>query len=111
MALQALGYVGIRAKTLEDWAVFGTSYLGMQLVDKSQSTLAFRMDDRKQRVIIDRDGGEGASFFGWEVAGAPALDALAAHLEANRIAVARGSRALAEQRRVKDLIVLRDPVG
>jgi 2,3-dihydroxybiphenyl 1,2-dioxygenase len=111
MALQALGYVGIRAKALDDWATFGKNYLGMQLVDRSQSTLAFRMDDRKQRVIIECDGGEGPGFFGWEVASASALDALAAHLEANAIAIARGSRALAEQRRVKDLIVLRDPLG
>ena len=111
MTLQALGYVGIRAKALDDWATFGRDYLGMQLTDRSQSTLAFRMDDRKQRVIVECDGGEGTGFFGWEVASASALEALAAHLEANRIAVARGSRALAEQRRVKDLIVLRDPMG
>ena len=30
-------------------------FLGMQLVDKSRSTLALRMDDRKQRVIVHAD--------------------------------------------------------
>ena len=52
MQLQSLGYVGIRSKDLDDWAAYGTRFLGMQLVDKSRGTLALRMDDRKQRVII-----------------------------------------------------------
>src|SRR5262245_53489958 len=111
MSIQALGYIGLRAKELDDWADFGTRYLGMQRIDKSRSTLAFRMDDRKQRVIVDADGGQGIGYFGWEVENATALDALAARLEAAGVKVARGSRALADERRVKDLIVFQDPAG
>ena len=111
MQLQSLGYVGIRSKDLEDWAAYGTRFLGMQLVDQSKNTLALRMDDRKQRVVIQADESEGPSFYGWEVADAAALDALAARLETSGVRVARGSRALAEERRVKDLIVFADPVG
>ena len=43
MNLNALGYVGIRTHNLEDWAAYGTRFLGMQLVDKSRGTLALRM--------------------------------------------------------------------
>jgi 2,3-dihydroxybiphenyl 1,2-dioxygenase len=111
MKLQSLGYIGIRTKNLDDWATYGSRFLGMQLVDKSLSTLAFRMDDRKQRVVVHNDGGEGTGFYGWEVADAGALDALAAHLERSGVQIARGSRALAGERRVKDLIVFNDPVG
>ncbi len=111
MQLQSLGYVGIRSKDLEDWAAYGTRFLGMQLVDKSKNTLALRMDDRKQRVVIQADESEGPSLYGWEVADAAALDALAARLETSGVRVARGSRALAEERRVKDLIVFADPVS
>ena len=111
MNLNALGYVGIRTKNLDDWADYGTRFLGMQLVDKSRGTLALRMDDRKQRVIIHSDEDEGPSFYGWEVDNAGALDALAAHLEKSGVKVARGSRALADERRVKDLIVFSDPIG
>ncbi len=111
MNLNALGYVGIRTKNLEDWAAYATRFLGMQLTDKSRGTLALRMDDRKQRVIVHTDADEGPSFYGWEVADAAALDALAAHLERNGVKVARGSRALADERRVKDLIVFADPIG
>jgi len=108
---QALGYVGIRAKNTEDWASYGPSLLGFELVDKSRASLAFRMDDRKQRVMIDADGGEGIKFFGWEVEDGAALDALAADLDNRNVKVARGSRALADERRVSELIVLGDPVG
>ena len=67
MDIQGLGYVGVRAKSLDDWAGFGTRFLGMQLVERTAKTIALRMDDRKQRVVVDEDGGEGVAFFGWEV--------------------------------------------
>ncbi|MFL6799628.1 MAG: VOC family protein [Xanthobacteraceae bacterium] len=111
MDIQGLGYVGIRAKSLEDWTSFGTRFLGMELIDKSAKTLALRMDDRKQRVVVSEDGGEGVGFFGWEVADAAALDRVAAKIETAGVAVARGTRALAQERRVKDLVVLSDPLG
>jgi 2,3-dihydroxybiphenyl 1,2-dioxygenase len=111
MSTQALGYLGVRAKDLGDWPSYGSGLLGLQRIDRSRSSIAFRMDDRKQRIIVDADGGEGIAFFGWELADATALEAAAARLEAAAIPVARGSRALADERRVKDLIMLQDPVG
>ena len=93
MVPQALGYVGVRAKDLGDWASYGSGLLGLQRIDKSRSTLAFRMDDRKQRIIVDADGGEGIGFFGWEVADAAALDAIAAQLEKQRRSRSRAAPA------------------
>src|SRR6476661_7312895 len=61
MDIQGLGYVGVRAKSLEDWTSFGTRFLGMQLIDRSAKSLALRMDDRKQRVVVSEDGGESAT--------------------------------------------------
>jgi len=111
VSIEGLGYVGVRSKSIEDWAGFGKDFLGMQIVDKSAKTLALRMDDRKQRLVVTEDGGEDVAFFGWEVADASALDQFAARLDAAGVALARGSRALADERRVKDLIVLSDPLG
>ena len=51
MGIEALGYIGVRAKDLGDWASYGANFLGLQRIDKSRSTLAFRMDDRKQTEI------------------------------------------------------------
>jgi 2,3-dihydroxybiphenyl 1,2-dioxygenase len=111
MDIQGLGYVGVHAKSLEDWTSFGTRFLGMQLVERSAKAIALRMDDRKQRVVVSEDGGEGLGFFGWEVADAAALARCAARLESAGVAVARGSRALADERRVGELIVSADPLG
>src|SRR5271168_1380460 len=111
MKLQSLGYVGVRTGDIDQWATYATRFLGMQLVDKGRSALALRMDDHRQRVIVNADTGEGLGFDGWNVADAAALDALAAHLEKHGVAVARGSRALADERRVKELIVFNDHIG
>jgi 2,3-dihydroxybiphenyl 1,2-dioxygenase len=111
MQLQSLGYIGVRTGDVDQWATYATRFLGMQLVEQSRGARAFRMDDRKQRLIVKADVSEGIGFYGWEVADAAALDALAAHLEKSAVAVARGSAALAAERRVADLIVFHDPVG
>jgi 2,3-dihydroxybiphenyl 1,2-dioxygenase len=111
MNLTSLGYVGVRSKQLEDWDGFASGLFGMQRIDTASTVRAYRMDDRKQRLIVNAAEDDGPAFYGWEVADAPALDALAAHLDRNNIQVARGSRALADERHVADLIVFRDPVA
>jgi len=111
MTVQALGYVGFGSKDLDDWRQFGTGLVGLQAVERGNSLLAFRMDDRKQRIVIDRAMADGERFFGWEVADAAALDALAARLEAARIDVVAEPRTLADTRRVRALISFRDPAG
>src|SRR5690242_5517756 len=86
MAVQGLGYAGFGSDALDDWRQFGTGLIGLQAVERGNNLLAFRMDDRKQRIVIDRALGDGTRFFGWEVADGAALDALAAKLEAAGVA-------------------------
>jgi len=109
--LSTLGYAGFGSDRLEDWRQFGTGMVGFQAVERGNSLLAFRMDDRKQRVVIDRAMGEGARFFGWEVADQTALDALAARLEKAGIRVTAEPQTLADARRVRALISFHDPAG
>src|SRR5258705_12207045 len=111
MPLQALGYAGFGSSALDDWRQFGTGLVGLQAVGRSPSLLAFRMDDRKQRIVIDRWMPEGARFFGGEVTDAAALDALASRLEKAEDDVTAEPHALADNRRVRSLISFRDPGG
>jgi len=111
MEINALGYIGIQSQRLDDWSGFATKLLGMQPIDRGGGVRAFRMDDRKQRLIVTAHDGEQAGFFGWEVADAAALDWLAARLEQNGTAVRKGSRQLAEERHVAELIAFDDPAG
>ena len=95
------------------WTTGGSSdrLVGLQAVERGNSLLAFRMDDRKQRIVIDRAMPEGARFFGWEVADAAALDALAARLEQAGVEVTAEPQTLADARRVRGLISFHDPAG
>lgn len=82
--LTALGYIGICSGKLDDWNTYATRLLGMERVDGAGPVRAFRMDDRKQRLIVTGDENEGLNFLGWEVTNAAALDAVAARLEFTR---------------------------
>src|SRR5256886_1726164 len=109
--ISGLGYAGFGSDKLEDWRQFGTNLVGFQAIERGNSLLAFRMDDRKQRIVIDRAMGDGARFFGWEVADGTALDALAARLEGAGVAVTTEPQTLADARRVRGLISFHDPAG
>ena len=77
MSIDALAYIGINSERLEDWAAFGARFLGLQVVEQTRGIVKFRMDDRKQRIIVRR-GVPDTGLTGWEVASAAALDAVAA---------------------------------
>ncbi len=111
MEIAGLGYIGVGSTGLDDWSDFATRWLGMQEVEHGSSVRRFRMDDRAQRLVVDGNLPEGARYFGWEVAGAEALDSLAGRLDAAGISVRRESAALAGQRRVTELISFADPAA
>ncbi len=109
MAITGLGYMAIGSDRAADWAAFATGIIGMQRVDRGAGVQAFRMDDRRQRLIVS-DQVEG-NVIGWDVPDAAALDALAARLDAAGIRVTPGARRLAEERQVAALIRFQDPQG
>ncbi len=111
MEIQALGYVGIGASDLSQWTDFATGWVGMQMVEQGNASRAFRMDDRRQRFVVDRALADGERYFGFEVADAAALQTLAARLDAAGVAVQQAPRALADQRFVRELITFQDPGG
>lgn len=111
MEIQALGYFGVGSRELSDWHQFGTSLVGFQAVEKSKSLLAFRMDDRKQRIVVDKELPEGSRFFGWEVSDAAALNALAAKLDRAGVEVRWEPKTVADARHVPSLISFSDPAG
>jgi len=55
--------LGVGASNLDDWSQFATRQLGLQQVDRSEVSRSFRMDDRKQRLMVDRALPPGATYF------------------------------------------------
>ncbi len=92
MNILALGYVGISTDQLDDWLDYGVNLLGLQQVDASARSVAFRMDDRRQRLHVEKDGLEGCRFFGWEMAGTTPLQRAAGEVEAHGLSVSSGAR-------------------
>lgn len=111
MDILSLGYIGISTRTLGDWVDYGSKLLGLQSIDQSARSVAFRMDDRYQRIHVEEDGLAGCRFFGWEMLDATALDVAAAELESHKVKVMRASGGLADRRQVDDLIYFHDPLG
>ncbi len=111
MRPSSLGYIRVSAKEIDGWRSFATSLLGLQVVDRSRNTVAFRMDNYAQRILVESDGGSTINAYGWEMNSAADLDAMAAQIERAGHRVERGTRALAEERMVKDLIYTIDPAG
>ena len=109
MTLTSLGYIGIQSSRLADWDGFATDLLGMQKVDGGTAQNAFRMDDRKQRLIVSRDDSEGLAFMGWEIGSVDELEELVHRLENAGVAVKLESNAFADQRHVGRLISFADP--
>ncbi|WP_317930406.1 VOC family protein [Halioxenophilus sp. WMMB6] len=109
MEISSLGYIGINSARIDEWSSYATKLLGMQQIDSGASTRAFRMDDRKQRLVVTGAENDGLGFMGWEVPNAMALGALASRLENAGVAVEVAPQALADERFVTQLIRFRDP--
>ena len=111
MAICSLGYLGVHSDKLDDWSGFATKLLGMQRVDRASKYLSFRMDDYQQRFVVTGEKGDSLAFMGWEVEQKQDLAMYAARMETAGVAVTQGSRELADQRLVEDLIAFNDPAG
>jgi len=110
MALHSFGYFRARSDRIDDWAEYGPKLLGLELVERTRGTLVFRMDDRKQRVVISSEL-EAEHIFGWEVGSAAELDMLSARIEAAGRPVSRLGAADCAVRAVGGGIAFTDPAG
>jgi 2,3-dihydroxybiphenyl 1,2-dioxygenase len=111
MAVQGLGYVGVDAKGFDAWRAFGTDVLAMQIVERGADAVALRMDDRCQRVLVQRAERDGPAFYGFETAGAQALQETVGKLEAAGAPVTRATERELALRGVDDMVWCRDPAG
>lgn len=111
MSICALGYLGVRSDKLEDWGDFAGKLLGMQKIDRGAKALAFRMDNRMQRLLVSDEPGDTLAFMGWEVEHRDDLQDYAMRLDKAGVRVHAGTKALCDRRFVEDLIWLEDPMG
>ena len=80
LMIKALGYLAFRTDRIAEWGDYARGLLGLQLIDRGPGQLAFRMDDRCQRLMVVEEPGQPLACMGWEVADAAAMEAVAARL-------------------------------
>jgi 2,3-dihydroxybiphenyl 1,2-dioxygenase len=83
----------------------------MQKIDRGSTALAFRMDDRMQRLLVSNEPGDTLAFLGFEVDSREDLQHYAAKLEKAGTRVHSGTGELADRRFVRDMIWFLDPMG
>ncbi len=106
----ALGYFVFNATNLEAWKTFAIDLIGMQPGGTSDTkTLALRLDNQTQRVVIEQSDNDDLVAVGWEMDSEEALEALVAHIDAQGVPVQLADRALTQQRQVEKLYCCTDP--
>lgn len=111
MAVAALGYVVARARDLAAWRDFAGGVLGLMPADAPADSLAFRIDERPFRLLIEQGGTDGVSAAGLECATAAEFAAACARLRGAGVAVQDASPAEAQARHAQALARCADPDG
>ncbi len=106
----ALGYFVFSASNLDAWKTFAVDLIGMQPASNTdKNTLALRLDNQTQRVVIEKSDNDDLAAVGWELDSEETLEALVAHIHAQGVPVQLADRALTQQRQVEKLYCCTDP--
>lgn len=110
--IKALGYMRIQATDVAAWREFGTKVLGMmEGTGDDPAALYLRMDDFAARLVIVPGESDRLLASGWEVADAPALQAVRERLAKAGVEYAEGDKAEVSDRKVEAFIQFSDPSG
>jgi 2,3-dihydroxyethylbenzene 1,2-dioxygenase len=112
-AVTELGYVVFGVSDLAAWRDFATRLIGLEAFEEPREPhrLYLRTDYWHHRIVLEEDGADDLGAAGLRVAGPEELAALRGRLTQANIAFEDGGGAFAAERRVLDLIRLRDPAG
>lgn len=111
-SLSTLGYCVIGVSNLEEWEIFATTILGMQVGRRDEGrSLALRMDENAQRILLEKSADDDLTAAGWQLDTEEHLEEYVQHLRDAGIDVSDGGAALAQRRRVEKLYTCNDPNG
>ncbi len=112
ISVTQLGYVGFEVADLEAWERFATDVLGLESTGRrADGSLALRMDDYAQRIVLHPGSADDLAYSGWELADGAALEALVERLRAAGASVREASADEAALRGVDRYFAVADPGG
>jgi extradiol dioxygenase len=110
--IKALDYIGFVSPLADDWRVFGTEVLGMQLADDGPGgEVRLRLDSLPARICITPGVANELGYLGWSVESSDALIDTIDAVRAVGIAVHQGDATLATLRCAVEVAWFVDPVG
>ncbi|HTY03325.1 MAG TPA: VOC family protein [Rhodocyclaceae bacterium] len=106
-----LGYLIFGASDLGKWEEFAVNIVGMQVGKKDDRSLALRMDEYEQRILIEKKDHDDLTEAGWLFDTEGELETYVQQLAAKGVKVTKGSSELAATRRVEQVYWCDDPSG
>jgi 3,4-dihydroxy-9,10-secoandrosta-1,3,5(10)-triene-9,17-dione 4,5-dioxygenase len=111
MTTSSLGYTIIEATDIAAWRKFGADVLGLMATDAPDGGLRLRMDHRPFRIAIVPAKEDRFVVSGWELPNVEAYEACLESLTGACVAVERGTKDDAADRKVRELARCKDPSG
>lgn len=111
MNILQLGHLGVASTDVAAWCAFAEDFLGLQAMARADGRLALRMDERRQRFLIEPAAFDGLAWIGLEVADAGALAEAGACLAGEGLDPTPGTAEELSSRDVLGMSWLRDPDG
>ncbi|MCH4150664.1 MAG: VOC family protein [Sphingobium sp.] len=109
--LQNLAYIVIGASDLAAWKSFGSDIVGAGVAALAPGSLGLRLDAHPWRLLIEQNDEDDLTHAGWDLGSLSDLDDYVATLRDRGADVREESPDRAEQRCVKRLFSLADPLG
>ncbi len=111
-SISNLGYIVLGVSNLDAWETFAVDVIGLQAGHRVPGkSLALRMDDYAQRILLEKSGDDDLLAVGWELDTEAELEEFATHLKSLGVKVSGGAPELAANRRVERLYHCEDPNG
>lgn len=95
-----MGYVLVESQQLDRWKIFGHEALGLHLDEEANTHLAFRIDQHKRRLVIQRGPAEDVVVLAWQLDDMDTLREVERRLGKFGIALKQGSKTEADFRGV-----------
>ncbi|MPW22336.1 glyoxalase [Paraburkholderia sp. CNPSo 3157] len=110
--ISSLGYVVLGVKDFDAWTVFARDILGFQVCEREDDqSLALRMDERLQRVVLEKNDADDLLEAGWEFDTEEQLTRYVEQLRAYGTRVEQASAEECRRRSVETLYCCDDPNG
>ena len=109
LGITELGYVRFGVSDLPAWRELTTDILALEIADESDAHINLRTDTWHHRITLEASGEDDLIGAGLRVAGVEEFAEIQERLTTAGVAFEQGSTELAAQRRVLDVMTLKDP--